>query len=300
MQIQTVLYRATARDVDAFVQSVRAAMRLAVQTGTVRSVDVAVGDSSPHRTLTAARELEVSEQLTECGVQAFHYEFYDENRGSAGGQNVLFDRRRAGTDFVFVVNPDLYLSPDVLGELLGRFDAPDIGIVEARQLPMEHPKAYDPIDGSTSWASGACMMIRAEVLEQIRGFDNESFFLYCDDVDFSWRTRLAGYRILHQLSARVFHDKRIRADGKLLTSETERYYAAEASLLMAWKYSRPDLVAEWSTVLLASDAAEHHRAVESFRRREHDAHLPTPIDPDGRVAEFVGNFYGPHRYLVSV
>jgi hypothetical protein len=69
---------------------------------------------------------------------------------------------------------------------------------------------------------------------------------------------------------------------------------------MAWKYSRPDLVAEWSGVLLASDAAEHRRAVEAFRQRERRAQLPSPIDPDGNVAEFVGNFYGPHRYLVDV
>ena len=60
------------------------------------------------------------------------------------------------------------------------------------------------------------MMIRAELLQQIGGFDGDSFFMYGDDVDFSWRARLAGYQVIHQPSARVFHDKRIQVDGRLV------------------------------------------------------------------------------------
>ena len=144
--------------------------------------------------------------------------------------------------------------------------SPRVGIVEARQIPLEHPKKFDPVDGSTSWASGACMMIRAELLQQIGGFDGDSFFMYCDDVDFSWRARLAGYQVIHQPSARVFHDKRIQVDGRLVVSDAERYYSAEAALLMAWKYSRPDLVALWSEEMLATSESPKVKAVQEFPR----------------------------------
>ena len=194
--------------------------------------------------------------------------FYDENQGSAKGQNTLFDLRDRNSDYVFVMNPDVYVCPDVFWELLSPFESsPRVGIVEARQIPLEHPKKFDPVDGSTSWASGACMMIRAELLQQIGGFDGDSFFMYCDDVDFSWRTRLAGYQIIHQPSARVFHDKRIQVDGRLVVSDAERYYSAEAALLMAWKYSRPDLVALWSEEMLATSESQKVKAVKEFRSR---------------------------------
>ena len=242
----------------------------------------------------------MAEDLPAFGIDRFHYVFYDENRGSARGQNSLFDLRDAATDYVFVMNPDVYLCPDVLCQLLGSFDGPDVGIVEARQIPLEHAKRFDPVDGSTSWASGACMMVRDTALQAVGGFDGDSFFLYCDDVDFSWRIRLAGYGVIHCPSARVFHDKRIQSDGKVAVSAAERYYSAEAALLMAWKYSRPDLVDSWSEELLGSSEIPHLKAVEEFRSRQQAGTLPTPLDPEGQVAEFVGHYYGEHRFDVDV
>ena len=44
----------------------------------------------------------------------------------------------------------------------------------------------------------------AEVLEQMEGFD-ESFFAYFEDVDLSFRTRLAGYEIWYAPRSVVLH-----------------------------------------------------------------------------------------------
>ena len=241
------------------------------------------------------------ETLNENGVDRFRYFFYDKNLGSAGGQNALFAQRRATCDYIFVINPDIYLAPDVLGELMRGFDKPGVGIVEARQIPLEHPKAFDRVDGSTSWASGACMMICNEVLEAISGFDSDSFFLYCDDVDFSWRARLAGYRIVHRPSAGcVFHDKRLTSDGRMLVNDSERYYSAEAALMMAWKYSRPDLVDQRMEELSSTEEPLYERAVTNFLKRQESGTLPEPLDKEHRVAEFVGHYYGQHRFDVRV
>jgi GT2 family glycosyltransferase len=295
-----VLYRQTPEQIWSLVRGLRAAARLALRRDAFRSVLIAFGDSSPRRTIDTSMEQHITTSLREHGVQAFHYVFYDENQGSARGQNTLFGLREVDTDYVFVMNPDVYLCPDVLCELLRPFIHVDVGIVEARQLPLEHPKSSDPVSGSTSWASGACMMIRADVMQAIGGFDGDSFFLYCDDVDLSWRARLAGYDIIHQPTARVFHDKRLHSDGRLATSESERYYAAEAALLMAWKYSRPDLVTSWSTDLSSSSDPIHQKAVQAFRERESKGELPKSIDPEHRVAEFDGYNYGHHRFDVRV
>ncbi|MHB8219261.1 MAG: glycosyltransferase family 2 protein [Acidimicrobiales bacterium] len=228
------------------------------------------------------------------GIEEYEYNFYNQNLGSAEGHNTFF--RRMDCDLALVMNPDAHASPLLLVELLAAAEDPLVGIVEARQLPLEHPKEFNRSTGETGWASGACFLVRRDVLRQVEGFDSASFFLYCDDVDFAWRTRLAGYRVVYRPSAAVFHDKRLDQAGQVIPTAAEIYYSAEAALLMAWKYSRPDLTEMWCTNHLASGHDAHRRAVEAFRRRRREDSLPSPLDPEGRVAQFVGYNYGPHRF----
>ena len=80
-----------------------------------------------------------------------------ENLGSAEGNNRLW--ADVDTDLVFILNPDTVVAPDTLVELVAPLRRPGVGIVDGRQLPIEHPKDYDPVTGDTSWASGACSMV---------------------------------------------------------------------------------------------------------------------------------------------
>lgn len=184
-------------------------------------------------------------------------------------------------------------------ELLSAFDQSNCGMAEARQLPIEHPKDYDPRTGDTPWATTACALISTEIFRQLNGFDSETFFLYCDDVDFSWRVRLAGRRVLFQPSSVVFHDKRLNIDGSWKPSSAERYYSIEASLLMAYKYSRPDRLNEVLAVCdkYASDEV-FARAASNFRSREKIGKLPAQIDPEHKVSEFYNDNYCRHRFVI--
>lgn len=297
VQIQTVLFEPAPGEVDRFVRGLISAVANAKFRQAVGRITVSIGDSSPHRSIGPAHEQALGPHLAACGIDAFRYRFFDANLGSAGGHNRLAEE--CDSTFVLVANPDTYLGPDLLCELVRPFDDPSVGAADARQLPLEHPKAYDPVTGDTSWASGACVMVRTGVWSHVGGYDAESFFLYGDDVDMSWRIRLGGWRVCHQPSARVFHDKRLGTDGRPLVSDAEVYYAAEAALLMAYKYSRPDLVGELVDGYSASDVAAHQRAAHRFLIRKKAGRLPDPIDPEGRVAEFVGFDYGPSRYSYS-
>ena len=75
---------------------------------------------------------------------------------------------------------------------------------ELRQLPYEHPKCYDPISLEISWFSCAAVVIRRDAFEEIGGFD-EKLFMYCEDVDLSWRLRARGYRLLYCPSVTITH-----------------------------------------------------------------------------------------------
>lgn len=51
---------------------------------------------------------------------------------------------------------------------------------------------------------GATMMLRREVIEQTGIFD-EQFFMYCEEIDWSWRIRKAGWDVRCVPAARVTH-----------------------------------------------------------------------------------------------
>ena len=68
---------------------------------------------------------------------------------------------------------------------------------------VRDPAAYTS-PGSPDWVSGACILVRRSVLEEIDGFD-EGFFMYCEDIDLCRRIRSAGHEVLFEPEAHVEH-----------------------------------------------------------------------------------------------
>jgi hypothetical protein len=295
--VQTVLYRHEPDQVFRMLRSTANSVRVAREHGQVGSVSVNIGDCSPARTFSSEELALIAAEVETCGVASISYDYFGANLGSAAGHNRLLLAN--SSPFVLIVNPDTYASPFLLTELGAAHHDPTVGIAEARQIPLEHPKAYDRQSGETSWASTACCLVRTEVFEKIGGFDADSFFLYCDDVDFSWRTRLAGYRVVLRPTALLFHDKRLNLDAIVESGPAEVYYSAEAALMLAWKYSRPDLVEAWGEHFRTSALEPWVKAEERFESRRAEGSLPERIDPCGTVAEFVGMGFAQHRYSYS-
>jgi GT2 family glycosyltransferase len=128
------------------------------------------------------------------------------------GHNVGFGRGHnanaaLGTaPWLFVVNPDCILEPGALALLLDTAgsDRAETAAWEMRQIPYEHPKAYDPVSGETPWTSGAATLFRRAAYEAVGGFD-PAIFLYGEDVDLSWRLRARGLRLRYVPRAAVVH-----------------------------------------------------------------------------------------------
>jgi GT2 family glycosyltransferase len=126
------------------------------------------------------------------------------NRGFGAGNNAGIRVGRA--PLVVVVNPDIEFEQKCLMELVGSAHNSPSEVVcwEPRQKPFEHPKHYDPITREVSWCSHACVMMRRSAVEAVEGYD-ERIFLYCEDVEFSYRLREAGYHLKYVPSAVVWH-----------------------------------------------------------------------------------------------
>lgn len=54
------------------------------------------------------------------------------------------------------------------------------------------------------WVSGACLLVRRRVAEQV-GLLDERFFLYTEDVDFCASVRAAGWKVLFTPAAEIVH-----------------------------------------------------------------------------------------------
>jgi N-acetylglucosaminyl-diphospho-decaprenol L-rhamnosyltransferase len=155
----------------------------------------------------------------------------DENIGFGGGCNVGW--RAAAAPYVLFLNPDARLPPEAvlcLADVLERTSAGAVGprivdpsgslewsirrFPEVRSIygqaifahrlfpsadwvdePVRDPERYER-EGPCDWASGACLLVRREMLEQLGGFD-EGFFMYCEDVDLCRRVWDRGSAVVY-------------------------------------------------------------------------------------------------------
>ncbi len=292
VRIQCILFELPADRVRRSVDYLNSAAKHAVAAGLVTNAELAYGDCSQSPTLS-------DEELTRLGskntyLSSISSVHFGANLGSAAGHNQLLSASDA--DLTLIMNPDVLVAPNLLVELIGAMSKPGMALVEGRQIPTEHPKDFDPESGRTSWCSTACLLGLTSVMRSVGGFDADTFFLYCDDVDLSWRVRLAGYEIAYQPTAVCFHDKRLTDEAGWNASLAERYFSAEAGLLLPFKYSRPDLTQSYLTAFKQSEDPVLQKAARAFEERERTGNLPIPLDAGHKVGQFVDGAYAPHRF----
>lgn len=292
LSIQSVLYLNHAPSIVRAAEAVVASAMVARESNVLGEWSLVLGDCGDPATLSAGDVVYISKAVSAGGGTLVHREF-GANLGHGGGHNRLVPE--STSDLILFLNPDAVLAPDTVLKLMSA-SRDGVGLVDGRQLPLEHPKIFDRSTGETSWASGACAITSRAAFGEIGGFDDTTFFLYCDDVDLSWRMKLAGRSVLHEPAARVFHDKRLTITGDIEPGEAEAYYSAEAALLLAHKYSRPDLVREILTSHRQSQDDARLRAAAEYARRSSSGLLPDPLDADHQVAQFVNGNYAIHRY----
>lgn len=141
-------------------------------------------------------------------------------RGFGSNHNAAF--RHCATPWFLVLNPDIRINEDVLGQLLELGQAsdgiltprimepeksapePHRGMLTPREVLLRHRAGYQS-PAQPAWVPGMFMLFRTRAFESIDGFD-ERFFMYGEDFDICARLRLAGWQIhaaehLHALHA---------------------------------------------------------------------------------------------------
>lgn len=134
------------------------------------------------------------------------YELHSLDSNIGFGRANNFGVKHTHQNFVFFLNIDTEIDPDCINELFNsiKLSEPNVALWESRQFPYEHPKLYNPVTLETSWASGACCLVRRDLFEEVEMFD-EKIFMYGEDVDLSWRFRAHGYTLQYVPKSIVHH-----------------------------------------------------------------------------------------------
>lgn len=210
----------------------------------------------------------VTEQYPEVQLLAL-----DRNLGLTGGNNAGF--RAAQGDILISLNNDTEAHPGFVEALVNAsMEHPEAGMVAAKMLLFDRRdhihSAGDGygVDGipfnrgvwqrdegqfdEPGWIFGGCggaVAYQRAMLDDVGLFD-ESFFMYCEDVDLNWRAQLAGWRCWYTPESVIYHKLSATGGGSVAS-----YYTGRNTLwVIAKNYPGALLRKHWARILRAQGA----------------------------------------------
>ena len=175
--------------------------------------------------------------------------------------------RIARGEYLLLLNNDTAaLHEDWLDEMLSHAVRPDVGIVGAKLLypdgkiqhagvilgmrgPAEHPFINRPPEDrgyfgraqlvqNLSAVTGACLLVRKGVFDQVGGLDETDFKVSYNDIDLCLKVREAGLRIVFTPFALLLHEGSASQKGKVEAAKDDaklkRFAAEKAAMYRKW------------------------------------------------------------------
>jgi len=197
------------------------------------------------------------------------------NTGFAGGCNTGLRHALAGDARYFVlVNSDTRADRDWLTELVAAAEGDArIGICQSMIYLADRPELINSAGNEAHYlafgycghymeedrgqfattvdvpfASGSSMLVRREVFDEV-GLMDEDLFLYQEDLDLSWRARLAGWRVALAPKSKIYHEY------SFSRNEMKFYYLERNRLLLCLQNYSPRSLAVLAPALIGAEAA---------------------------------------------
>ncbi|MFW5875173.1 MAG: glycosyltransferase family 2 protein [Myxococcota bacterium] len=224
------------------------------------------------------------------------------NGGFAYGNNFAIRPALAWQDppdYFYLQNPDAFPEPGALRALIDELqNHPEAGIAgsgirgmdgEAHRTAFRFPsvpgelEAYArigpvsrllqhhmvalPLTGRTiraDWVSGASMLVRRAVFEDVGLFD-ERFFLYFEETDFCLRARRAGWGTLHVPDSSVIHLGSASTGAYRGGCRMPSYWFDSRRYYFRKNHGRPYLWMSNAALLVGSGMFRLRRAIEGYR-----------------------------------
>jgi GT2 family glycosyltransferase len=148
------------------------------------------------------------------------------NKGVAEGQNIGIKKALAmGTDYIFILNNDVILHPDVITNLLNAYKIDGVGISLPIMYSYENQNEIQSSGGIINWARGrgdhpiresldlneiievdylGLIFTSTEIVKKV-GLFNPDYFAYWEDAEYCLRVKNEGYKVVSVPSAKVLH-----------------------------------------------------------------------------------------------
>jgi len=178
-------------------------------------------------------------------------------------------RESAQGEYLCLLNNDAApLDGAWLGEMMALARRPDIGVVGAKLTypdgrlqhggvvlgvgwgsPADHPYNGEPGNAIGYWGrllvpqefsavTAACCVTRRAVWDQLGGFDEESFAVCYNDVDYCLRVQEAGFLVAWTPFARLLHDtsvsQRANVEKKAIEERAARFAREKLAMFRKW------------------------------------------------------------------
>lgn len=172
---------------------------------------------------------EAGRQATGSGVSAFALLRLEDNRGYAGGLNagIRWAQARWGAREFWLLNNDVEAAPDALRALqAAHARVPGAGICGSVLMEWDRPDAVQAVAGNfrrwlgvgaherrmppgdvlldPDYPVGASLYVTQDYLERVGPMD-DSYFLYCEEMDWAERGRRQGFVPVVALASRLRH-----------------------------------------------------------------------------------------------
>lgn len=179
---------------------------------------------------------------TDDSCEIIKWEFPDvrlirlaENYGFAEGYNKALKQVEA--EYVVLLNSDVEVTPDWLTPMVDYMDThPDVaacqpkilsyhernsfeyagaagGFIDCYGYPFCRGRIFESVEEdrgqydkvvSVFWATGAALLIRLKVYQEVGGLDGR-FFAHMEEIDLCWRLRSRGHNVVCLPSSSVYH-----------------------------------------------------------------------------------------------
>ncbi|MBN3584286.1 glycosyltransferase family 2 protein [Algoriphagus aestuarii] len=160
-----------------------------------------------------------------------------ENFGYAGGYNWGLSQLEGNYQYYILLNSDVEVTLGWDRTLLNTAsENPDFAALQPKILSYQNPDQFDYAGAGggfldslgypycrgriwdnvekdsgqyndsieVDWASGACMLVKADLFHQLSGFDGY-FFAHMEEIDLCWRMRNIGWKIGYCGEVSIFH-----------------------------------------------------------------------------------------------
>lgn len=200
----------------------------------------------------------------------------NENTGYVGGNNIGVQyAKKMGARYVLLLNNDTEVAPDFLSRVVETAEsAESIGMVGPMIYYHKNPEViwsaggevdrrsgdacmlglneidrgqYGQSPRAVDWVTGCAILVKMSVIDKIGMLDSR-FFAYYEDAEWCARARRAGYAVLHDPRARVWH----KISRQLREASPQVKYYMVRNRLLYLKLTRNGAL-PWLSTLVVDD-----------------------------------------------